>query len=386
VTAAVASSVVDVPPLAGFTVGVTAARRADELIALLERRGAAVLHAPAIRIVPLPDDTELLAATRAVLARPVDVVVATTGIGFRGWFEAAEGWDLGPQLLRRLGAATVFARGPKARGAVRAAGLVDAWSPPSESSGEMLDRLLETGVDGQRIALQLHGEPLPDFVAALRGAGADVVEVPVYRWEEPEDLGPLDRMVEAAVARQLDAITFTSAPAAASLLSRAEQTGRGQALRAAFTTDVVALCVGSITAGPLQGAGLPVVQPDRARIGALVRELANVMPARAQRVRVAGRELELRGQAVLVNGELRLVPPAPMAVLRALARQPGWVVSRADLLDSLRRHSGKDRAGEEHAVETAVGRLRAALGESRLVQTVVKRGYRLALEPAGVGI
>ncbi|MEV5463864.1 uroporphyrinogen-III synthase, partial [Streptomyces cellulosae] len=51
-------------PLAGFTVGVTAARRADELGALLQRRGAAVLHAPALRIVPLADDSELLAATK----------------------------------------------------------------------------------------------------------------------------------------------------------------------------------------------------------------------------------------------------------------------------------------------------------------------------------
>jgi len=55
---------VEVPPLAGFTVGVTAARRADELGALLERRGATVVHGPAIRIVPLPDDAELRAATR----------------------------------------------------------------------------------------------------------------------------------------------------------------------------------------------------------------------------------------------------------------------------------------------------------------------------------
>ncbi|MDQ2707718.1 MAG: uroporphyrinogen-III synthase, partial [Actinomycetota bacterium] len=36
---------VRVAPLAGFTVGVTAARRAEELAALLERRGAVVLHA-----------------------------------------------------------------------------------------------------------------------------------------------------------------------------------------------------------------------------------------------------------------------------------------------------------------------------------------------------
>jgi uroporphyrinogen-III synthase len=35
-------------------------------------------------------------------------------------------------------------------------------------------------------------------------------------------------------------------------------------------------------------------------------------------------------------------------------------------------------------VETAVARLRSALGEPRLVQTVVKRGYRIAMEPAAV--
>ena len=84
----------DVAPLAGFTIGVTAARRADELGALLERRGATVHHGPAIRIVPLADDTELECATRRLLAAPVDITVATTGIGFRGWMEAADAWGV----------------------------------------------------------------------------------------------------------------------------------------------------------------------------------------------------------------------------------------------------------------------------------------------------
>ena len=59
-------------PLAGFTVGVTAARRAEELGALLQRRGAAVLHAPALRIVPLADDGELLAATKDLIGHAPD--------------------------------------------------------------------------------------------------------------------------------------------------------------------------------------------------------------------------------------------------------------------------------------------------------------------------
>ncbi len=170
---------VDLAPLAGFTVAVTAARRREELSSLLVRRGARVLEAPAIRIIPTHDDEELLAATRACVARPPNVVLATTGIGFRGWMEAADGWGLGEDLRACFGNAELLARGPKAKGAVRAAGLAETWSPASEASDEVLARLLAKGVQGRRVAVQLHGEPLPDFTAALRGAGAEVVEVPV---------------------------------------------------------------------------------------------------------------------------------------------------------------------------------------------------------------
>jgi uroporphyrinogen-III synthase len=369
---------VDVPPLAGYTVGVTAARRAEELAVLLQRRGANVLHAPAIRIVPLPDDTELLAATRAVIAAPVDVVVATTGIGFRGWIEAAEGWDLGAALLGRLGASILLARGPKAKGAIRAAGLVEHWSPASEASPELLAYLLESGVVGKRVAVQLHGEPLTWFINALRKAGAEVVPVPVYRWIEPADIVPVERLLDATIAGQVDALTFTSAPAAASLLAVAERGGRLPELVRALRGPTLAVCVGAISANPLADLGITVVQPDRARLGAMVRSLTEALPVRAQRLLVGARELQVRGQAVLVDGELRPIPPAPMAVLRALAACQGRVVSRQALLAVL------PGGGEEHAVETAVARLRTALGEARLVQTVVKRGYRLAMEPAGV--
>lgn len=177
-------------PLAGFTVGVTAARRADELGTLLRRRGATVVHAPALRIVPLADDSELLTATKELIDTVPDVVVATTAIGFRGWIEAADGWGIGEQLLDTLRGVELLARGPKVKGAVRAAGLTETWSPASESMAEVMERLLEEGVEGRRIALQLHGEPLPGFVESLRAVGGEVVGVPVYRWMPPEDIAP----------------------------------------------------------------------------------------------------------------------------------------------------------------------------------------------------
>ncbi|MGW1886740.1 uroporphyrinogen-III synthase [Streptomyces sp. NPDC001970] len=366
-----------VGPLAGFTVGVTAARRADELGALLQRRGAAVQHAPALRIVPVADDGELLGATKELIAHAPDVVVATTAIGFRGWVEAADGWGCGEELLACLRGVELLARGPKVKGAIRAAGLTEEWSPTSESMAEVLDRLLEEGVDGRRVALQLHGEPLPGFVEALRAGGADVVVVPVYRWMPPEDVAPLDRLLDAAMARSLDALTFTSAPAAASLFSRAEERGLLPQLLDALAHDVLPACVGPVTALPLQARGLDTVQPERFRLGPLVQLLCVELPSRARTLPLAGRRVEIRGHAVLVDDELRPVPPAGMSLLTTLARRPGWVVSRADLLRAL-PGAGRD----EHAVETAMARLRTALGAPNLIQTVVKRGYRLALDPA----
>jgi uroporphyrinogen-III synthase len=368
-------------PLAGYTIGVTAARRREEFAAALERRGAKVTCAPAIRIVPLADDSELLAATRRCLETPPDVVIATTGIGFRGWVEAADAWGLAEGLLKVIGQATVLARGPKARGAIRAAGLRERWSPESESSSEVLEYLIASGdLGGRRIAVQLHGEPLPDVVQTLRMAGAEVIEVPVYRWVLPEDTMPLHRLIEAVAAAAVDAVAFTSAPAAASFLRAASEQGCDGAVRAALRGPVVPACVGPVTAGPFQRAGIPVIQPARARLGALVREIVEQVPRRrGVTLPVAGHVLDVRGQAVVVDGRLVPLTSASMALLRELTAQPGHVVSRAGLLKIAPGDGG------EHAVEVAVGRLRTALGDPRIIQTVVKRGYRLAYEPERAG-
>jgi uroporphyrinogen-III synthase len=61
-----------------------------------------------------------------------------------------------------------------------------------------------------------------------------------------------------------------------------------------------------------------------------------------------------------------------------LAAAQGRVLSRTELLAALPRGS------DEHAVEMAVARLRSALGGAEFVQTVVKRGYRLRLDPPEV--
>ncbi len=128
---------------------------------------------------------------------------------------------------------------------------------------------------------------------------------------------------------------------------------------------------------PLQSRGVDTVQPGRFRLGPLVQLLCQELPGRARVLPVAGRHVEIRGHAVLVDGELRPVPPAGMSLLRTLARRPGWVVSRADCCAPCRAPAATSTPWRPRWL-----RLRSALGAPKLIQTVVKRGYRLALDPA----
>ena len=371
----------DWAPLTGFRVAVTSARRAEELGTLLERRGATVTSAAAITMVPLPDDEALRAHTEALIDAPPDIVIATTGIGFRGWIAAADGWGLANDLTAALGSARIVSRGPKATGALRAAGLPEEWSPESESSREVLHYLVEGGIAGKRIAVQLHGatddwDPFPEFLDELRAAGAQVVPIRVYRWHPAPRNGDFDQLVMGIADEKFDAVSFTSAPAVASVLMRATELEIEDRLLAALRTNVHAMCVGPVTARPLVRLGVPTSAPERMRLGALARHITDELPLLCARTtRVAGHVLEIRGTCVLVDGEVKAVSPAGMATIRALAHRPGAVVSRHALLSAL-PGSGTDT----HAVETAVLRLRTALGDKNIVSTVVKRGYRLAVD------
>lgn len=376
-------SELDWSPLTGFRVAVTSARRADELATMLRRRGATVTSAAAIEMVPLPDDDELRQRTQALIDTPPDIVIATTGIGFRGWIAAADGWGLANELIHALGKARIVSRGPKATGALRAGGLPEEWSPESESSREVVHYLVEGGIAGTRIAVQLHGataewDPFPEFLDELRSAGAEVVPIRVYRWHPAPRNGEFDAMVAGIAEEKFDAVSFTSAPAVASVLMRAAEMGLESQVLTALRNGVHAMCVGPVTARPLVRLGVPTSAPERMRLGALARHITDELPLlQARTVNVAGHLLEIRGNCVLVDGAVKSMSPAAMATIRALALRPGAVVSRTDLLRAL-PGSGTDT----HAVETAVLRLRTALGDKKMVATVVKRGYRLPVDEA----
>jgi uroporphyrinogen-III synthase len=366
--------------LDGCTIVIAVDRRSSELAAALERHGAQVRHAPALTIVPHIDDDALIAATRELISRAPDIVVVTTGVGFRGWIEAADEAGLLDELHEALAGAQIVARGPKARGAIQQAGLTADWVAESETSTELGEYLLAEGVGGRRIAVQHHGSGADGLDELFEGADADVVSLTVYRWGPPPDPAVVSRSVTTTAQGEVDAVLFTSAPGAAEWIAAArregvlsdivELTARGRLLMAS---------VGPITAAPLRSAGIEPLVAERGRLGSLVRAVVTHFGGghAASLPTVAGR-LELRSSGVVIDGRHVPLSRTGIDILAALFDAGGGVVSRPRLQNAL------PRSGENtHAVEMAVARLREAIGAPELIKTVVKRGYRLnVLDPS----
>ena len=360
--------------LAGCTIVIAVDRRSGELAAALERHGATVRHAPALTIVPHIDDETLIARTKELVENPPDIVVVTTGVGFRGWMEAADEAGLLDALQPALAGAQIVARGPKARGAIQQAGFTADWVAESETSTELGEFLLAEGVARRRIAVQHHGSGADGLDELFGEHGADVVSLTMYRWGPPPDPEVVRRSVIATSVGEIDAVLFTSAPGAQEWVAAArraevlddirERVERGRVLMAA---------VGPITAGPLEAAFLEPLIAERGRLGSLVRAVVTHFGGgHAVGVDTVAGRLEIRSTGAVLDGRLIPLSRAGIDILTALFDARGGVVARSNLQGALPR-SGDNT----HAVEMAVARVRESLAQPDLIKTVVKRGYRL---------
>lgn len=85
------------------------------------------------------------------------------------------------------------------------------------------------------------------------------------------------------------------------------------------------------------------------------------------------------------NGQPVALPPKAFAVLCALARQPGHLITKSELLDAVWGH----QYVSESVLKTTISELRAALADDarqpRYIETAARRGYRFIATPAPPG-
>lgn len=280
-------------PLAGRRIAVTAHRRAEDQMGALRRRGAEVLAAPSLKLVPVEQEEQVIADTRRLLAARPELFVITTGYGFKRWWEVVEAAGLSQEALEVLSEADLWVRGPKGRAAVRNLGLQDAGISPDETLPRLVDLLQHAygrGLSGAVVGWQENGFADRDQRQRLAEAGAQILTVTPHRWADADETGVVPELVREVCARRIDAVTFTSAAGAQALVSAAAALGLAEDFAAAFhpgqdasARAVVAATVGPVTAQPLEEAGIPALVPERFRMGAMINQLCDVLGPGQQR-------------------------------------------------------------------------------------------------------
>jgi uroporphyrinogen III methyltransferase / synthase len=235
-------------PLAGVSVAVTRARaQASALAARLHSLGAAVIEAPAIRVVPLEGPAPALDG--------YDLMCLTSPNGVRFLFErlAAEGRD-----ARALAGARVAAIGPGTAAALRERGVIADVVPERFVAEGLVEALAEVPVRRALVARAAEArDVLPE---ALRERGAQVDVVALY-----ETLPELLTEAQLEALAGADYVTFTSSSTVRFFLD-AVGDRRPPAARL--------ISIGPVTSDELRAHGLePDVEATRHDIDGLVEAL-----------------------------------------------------------------------------------------------------------------
>lgn len=263
--------------LAGVRVLAFESRRAAELARMLERHGASVLSAPAMREAALPPTPATGELARALDAGEVAVLVLLTGVGTKAL--AAQLGEAGHDPAALFARTRVVARGPKPLAALRELGLGSAIAVPVPNTWrEVLATLDGLALPaGSLVAVQEYGAPPRELLDALRARGHRTLAVPVYRWELPADTAPLLAGIAALRAGRVDVAVFTSATQVEHAFRAAgEDAALDQALR-----NVIVASVGPVCSEALEAHGVPVqLEASPPKMGPLVALIAAEAPRR----------------------------------------------------------------------------------------------------------
>jgi uroporphyrinogen-III synthase len=258
----------------GKRIAVLEARLGKQLAELVTQRGGVAFHAPALAELPDLDPARIAALVQAMEQRLPKLAVFQTGVGTRALFGATDGLGITPRFLALLEKTLVVVRGPKPTGALRARRVrIDREAADPFTTREVLAAIEDVDLKGARVIVQRYGTVNTELDHALESRGAEVVEIPTYRWSLPSDTKPLAELIGALERREMDAAVFTNAEQVRNLFLVAHGIGKTAVLRDGLNATLVA-SIGPVASAALREAQVEIgVEASPPKLGALLSAL-----------------------------------------------------------------------------------------------------------------
>ena len=273
----------------GLAVAAFESRMANEMERLIRRYGGNPLVAPALREIPLEDNSAALRFGARLLTDRIDILILLTGVGATTLFEILRTRHALPDIITALRHTALVARGPKPVAALKAFGLSPTLTVPEPNTWHDLLVTLDAyrPVKGLRVAVQEYGASNKGLLDALTERGAEVSAVPVYRWALPENTAPLKHVLDSILRGEVDVMLVTNAAQIDHVMQVLEQDGKTRELKNVCARLMVA-SIGPTASERLREYDLPVdLEPTHPKMGILVKEASEQAAAILQRKRSA---------------------------------------------------------------------------------------------------
>ena len=179
-------------------IAILESRLGEQLVSLVAQRGGVPFHAPALAELPDLEPQKIAELVRSLESQPAKLVIFQTGVGTRALFAALDTLGQTQLFLSFLDKAIVAARGPKPTGALRSRGVrIDRSAVDPFTTNEVLASIKDVALKGERVIVQRYGVANAGLDRALEARGAQVTEIPTYRWSLPADTQPLEKLIGA---------------------------------------------------------------------------------------------------------------------------------------------------------------------------------------------
>ena len=242
--------------LDGTRILILETREEAQFSKLLAEQGADVLRCPMVVIHDLPDPTPVLGWIHGAIAAPFDDLVLTTGEGLRRIMGVARRAGREAELIKALGKARCFTRGPKPGRALREIGLAPFATTETPTSDGIAAMLADQDLKRHRLGLQLYPDKDHDaLITAImaRGASVDAVTPYVYDAQAADD--NIVKAIDEMAAGRVDALALTSSGQLRRLFDAAAANGCEDRLRAGLARTKIA-AVGPVVVVELKAHGL----------------------------------------------------------------------------------------------------------------------------------
>lgn len=253
----------------GKRVVIAGSRKLEEFSTLVEKQGGVPIIRSMQGTVYFAEEA-VGEQLRSLVVNGTDWLVLITGVGTETLFDQAEKLGIYDEFLHVVKQSNIAARGYKTVAALKKKGISPDVVDDDGTNRGLMKAMQYIDFSGQRVVVQLHGEPALGLIRFFEQAGAEVTQLLPYEHIAPEEQAA-DMLCQELIDQTVDAVCFTTGLQIHNLFNHAKQIGCVELIKQAFEENVLAVSIGKLTAESLLEEGVQrILIPESERLGAMI--------------------------------------------------------------------------------------------------------------------